>query len=189
MHCTGGYRVEGKVNGVSVLFLVDSGASVTLIRKDVGERVNTLQQELSGWTGPSLIGVDGTPLQVCGQTKISLTLMKRCFQVEVLIVDSLTTEAILGVSFLELNNILIDLGSKQLLFKGDNSSISMQGFDDSESSPYPSVRVVETVQIPPRSELMIIAETVNSTDGVSYLAENEGRNPAISIGGESSGEA
>ena len=56
--CTGGYRVEGKVNGVSVLFSVDSEASATLIRKDVWERVNTLQQELSGWTGSSLVGVD-----------------------------------------------------------------------------------------------------------------------------------
>ena len=136
--------------------------------------MNTLQQELFEWTGPSLVGVDGTPLEVCGQTKISLTLMKRCFQVEVLIVDSLTTEAILGVNFLEQNNILINLGSKQLLFKGDNSSISMQGFNDSESKGYPSIRVVETVRIPPHSELMIIAEMVNSMDRVSYLAETNG---------------
>ena len=56
--CTGGYRVEGKVNGVSVLYLVDSGALVMLIRKDACERVNPLQEELSVRTGPSLVGLD-----------------------------------------------------------------------------------------------------------------------------------
>ena len=56
--CTVGYRVEGKVNGVSVLFLVDSGAFVMLIRKDAWERVNPLQQVLSVRTGPSLVGLD-----------------------------------------------------------------------------------------------------------------------------------
>ena len=40
--CIEGYRVEGKVNGVNVLFLVDSESSVTLISKNIWEQVNIL---------------------------------------------------------------------------------------------------------------------------------------------------
>ena len=32
---TGGYRVDGKINQIPISFLLDTGAAVTLIRKDV----------------------------------------------------------------------------------------------------------------------------------------------------------
>ena len=173
--CTGGYRVEASVNGVIVQFLVDSGASVTLIRKDVWERVNAFRPPaLSPWTGPNLVGVDGSPLAVCGQTKISLTLKERNFETEVLVVNSLTTEAILGLNFLQQSNALIDLAKKQLLFKGHSVSVSLQSPHKTESDALPSVRVVETIRLPPRSEIIVMAETVNAVDGRNYLAETKG---------------
>ena len=39
---TGDYQVEGVLNEVNVIFVVDSGDSVKLIRKGVWERVNTI---------------------------------------------------------------------------------------------------------------------------------------------------
>ena len=48
--CIGGYRVEGKVNGVSMKFLVDSGAAITLIRSEIWASISKNHpQELSAY--------------------------------------------------------------------------------------------------------------------------------------------
>ena len=39
----GGYKPSGTVNGVQMLFLLDTGAAVTLLRKDVWDRVTAHQ--------------------------------------------------------------------------------------------------------------------------------------------------
>ena len=55
----GGYRVNGKVCGISVSFLLVTGASVTLLRKDTWERVSAVNRNsLSSWSGHHLVGVD-----------------------------------------------------------------------------------------------------------------------------------
>lgn len=37
---TGGYKVDGKINNISTFFLMDTGSTVTLIRKDTWEWVH-----------------------------------------------------------------------------------------------------------------------------------------------------
>ena len=179
--CAGSYRVEGVVSGVNVTFLVDSGAAATLMRKDVWERVNSSNvKALSPWSERTLVGVEGTPLQVLGQTEIDLTLSGRSFHAEILVVNSLTTEAILGLNFLEENSASIDLGSKRLVFKRHNElSVPLRKRYQPESNP--SIKVLEKVEIPPRSEVLVMGEASNSIDGVTYLAErNNGiRPPAL----------
>ena len=72
----GGYRVEGKVGEVPISFLLDTGAAVTLLRKDTWERVSAGNQlRLSPWEGERLVGVDGSPLQVFGQVKVGTELI------------------------------------------------------------------------------------------------------------------
>ena len=54
------YCINGRVNGVQASFVVDTGAAVTLLDKTLWDKVNNAGQAFSTWTGPPLVGVEGT---------------------------------------------------------------------------------------------------------------------------------
>ena len=55
------------------------------------------------------MGVDGTPLAVCGSTLVDLELDGTMLKERALIVDSLVSKSILGLDFLQENVCTIDL--------------------------------------------------------------------------------
>lgn len=77
---------------------------------DVGGHVT-----LSPWTGVQLVGVDGSPLDVFGKADITITIEDMPFTAMVIVVRSLTTDAILGLDFLQQHGATIHLPSKRLL--------------------------------------------------------------------------
>ena len=98
--------MEGTINGHATNFLVDTGAAVTLISKKLwcestNERVYQLDNR-------RLTGVDGTPLKVEGWASTQLTIGPETVQHQVCVVDGLTTDSILGLDFLELQECTID---------------------------------------------------------------------------------
>ena len=66
------FCLYGFVNGVTVRFLVDTGASVSLLHSDVWHRISASHAALQPWSGPRLVGVDGSELRVCGYVKLAL---------------------------------------------------------------------------------------------------------------------
>ena len=100
---------------VPVSFLLDRGAAVTLLRKDTWERVSAGGGvSLSPWSGERLV-CRWSPLQVFCQAEVGLILSGKEFRAQALVVSPLTTQAILGLDFLQQNMATIDLGKKQLL--------------------------------------------------------------------------
>lgn len=63
---TSSYQVAGPINGTSVHFMPDTGTSVTL----VWEQVKSERDSLTPWTGSIFVGVEGTPIPICGTMKI-----------------------------------------------------------------------------------------------------------------------
>ena len=53
-----------------------------------------------------LVGADGSPLQTQGSTAVELTISGKTFKQELIIVNSLTSEGILGLNFLEANGCI-----------------------------------------------------------------------------------
>ena len=96
---TGGFRVDGAVNSTPISFLVDTGSAVTLIRKDTWDQMQSSAktQTLQRWSEFSLVGANGTPLDVCGHTIADLSIKGHTYQADVVVVSPLTTEAILEV--------------------------------------------------------------------------------------------
>ena len=68
------YHVVGSIRGVDVCFMLDTGAAVSLLRKDVWDNVGS-EHRLSPWTGPRLVGVEGTPLEVHGVATLEISLV------------------------------------------------------------------------------------------------------------------
>ena len=150
---TGGYQLEATVDGVSVPFLLDTGAAVSLLREDTWKRVNAGSRTLEPWNKKRLVSVDGTPLRTLGRAKVDLNLAGRTYRQEVLVVSALTAPAILGLDFLQENAVSVDLKRKQLMLTGHSTPLAL--IDPGESgSPDNTTKVslTQTQQIPPWSE-------------------------------------
>ena len=109
--------MQGRVNDSQALFVLDTGAAVTLLHKDVWDRVAAVRNvPLEPWPGQRLVGVEGTSLQVYGMAQVEFQLADEVFQHHVLVVGGLSAEVILGLDFMEENNCTIELGKKMLYF-------------------------------------------------------------------------
>lgn len=150
---------------------MDTGAAVTLLRDDTWERVNAAGAELKPWNGQRLVGVEGSPLQVRGCTRVDLDLSGETFQADTVVVSPLSTEAILGLDFLLQNAATIDLEKGEIRFAKNRICVPLQRIsaskevvDGERMSSNPTVCVVDTVNMPPHSEMEVMA-TVRGQGG------------------------
>ena len=165
------YRINGRVSGVQASFVVDTGAAVTLLDKTLWDKVNNAGQALSTWTGPPLVGVEGTRLETWGTTTIEITFSGETFKFPVLVASSLTADAILGMDFLDDNECMLDMANKVLRFPNRGVSISLR---DSSSQPHivqARVTLEETLSIPPFSEIEVMAKVGEGLHEGTWLVE------------------
>ena len=158
------YRVVGEVDGISTSFLLDTGAAVTLLREDVWRKTKPRREKnLRPWSVRHLVGVDGSPLEVRGCVEVELIVANEKFKMDVVIVGSLTSEAILGLDFLRRFEAIIDLKEKQLILPERGCRLPL-----TENLPLtekdrldvnPTVSLVDSVSIPPCSEEEVMAAT------------------------------
>ena len=99
------------INGNAVVFLVDTGSALTILQKDIWERCKgpatcTLVSEEIRWCKRQF-------LQVFGSATVTVNIQGEIFQVAVVVVDPLTTEAILGLDVL--SQCTVDLLHKKLI--------------------------------------------------------------------------
>lgn len=107
------HKVNGLIDNYSTQFVLDTGAAVTFLRKDLWD-IHVVKPEdakLEEWNGRRLVGVEGTSLDVYGVVNVQIV-------PKVVVVGGLTADVILGMDFLEANNCTIDLGQK-ILYLGD----------------------------------------------------------------------
>eukprot|EP00731_Ephydatia_muelleri_P015777 Em0009g201a len=162
--------------------MLDTGAAVSLVRKDVWDRLGGASRfGLSPWRGRHLVGVEGSTVPVCGVTTLDFHLADQAFSVDLVVVDSLKVESILGLDFLEKHHGIIDLSKMVLQLEG--VSIQLQHHADSSNSSdmlanEVSVSLIETVKIPAYSEIQTMAYTSSTCKGVWLV---EGSRPDIPI--------
>ena len=89
--------------------LIDTGSPVSILRGDLWDKSEQSGKKLNPWTGKPLVGVNGVPLAIRGCVLVEIKLLQERFQHQVLIVDSLMTEGILGMDFLNGNHCSIKL--------------------------------------------------------------------------------
>ena len=163
------FRVTGSVGGISVTFLLDTGSAVTLVRRDLWDQIG------SGATlrpcEHRLVGVDGSPLKIQGSAQITFQFGGVDFVTTVIVGDSLTTEAILGLDFLQEHRCTVDIGSKQLRVSGHKLVIPLHQSAASPCIGRVGVEMADSVQLPAYSELEVMARAVTPIEGNTWLIE------------------
>ena len=95
------------------MFLVDTGSALTILRKDTWERCKEPQQQLVPWRRSRLVGAEGSQLHVFRSATVTLSIEGEKYELSVVVIDPLTSEAILGLDVL--THCTVDLSQKQLI--------------------------------------------------------------------------
>ena len=150
------------MNGVQTSFLRDTGAAVTLLRKDTWNRIAAMKpQDLSPLAELQLVGVGGSPLTVHGSARVDLELQSENFTADVVVVSQLTMEAIFGLDFLTKYRASIDLGNRQLRLGRTNLPLREP---ESATTGTRKVRAEKTTEIPAHTDVSVAATTIQLHD-------------------------
>eukprot|EP00731_Ephydatia_muelleri_P006147 Em0003g395a len=164
------YIVKGQFNGVNTHFVVDTGAAITLIRKDVWCRAGGSSGELKQMPKLRLVAVDGHPLEVLGATSCNIQLGGHTFLADVIVMEALTEEGVLGLDFLEAHNCTIQTGQKRLTLGNSGISIPLDGKTQSISGDegrinHIEVSVCEPITVPAASEMEVMVKVPENLKG------------------------
>ena len=109
---TDSYRLQVVLGGIKISLLLDTGAAVTLIRKDTWDQITSRSHS------PPLLmpcpALDGSPLETHGKASLLLELEGNSLPIDVIVVNSLTSEGILGLDFLKKQRASINFDTEVL---------------------------------------------------------------------------
>ena len=175
------YSISARIGGAWVSFLVDTGAAVSLIDGKVWDSIKPLKDTVHlNPVTTRLVGVDGVPLKVRGSAVINLSLMGLKVNQTLIVADSLTSQGILGMDFLESNHCILDLADGKLSTGGktiplDPLHIGMQ------AAVQVDVTVEENFVIEAESEMEIMGNVSNICNGTWLVEDHLPKKPQVLI--------
>ena len=117
--------VVGKIRDQVTTMLVDTGSAVTVVRADLWESITGGHPiELKPPEKPVVVA-NGKPLEQLGQISVLVQVGGVCTQQNVLVVQELTQECLLGADFLKHHGCVINLQRHHLLAGGKLSCYNL----------------------------------------------------------------
>ena len=148
--------VKCKINNIGITALIDTGASVTIIRADIFNRIRTRETELRR-TNQIILGANNDPLELCCTTDVEIQLGKTSVKQEVRVCKNLSQTVLIGVDFLKPQGCVVDFNSGHLNIAGEKIEMSCN-----ESWNVCRVTVRETRVIPPRTMINVSCRCVEN---------------------------
>jgi len=161
-----GMYLQGSVHGTGVKFLIDTGATVTMIAKGVYERMAPEDRPWLYEVTGNVLCADGKPLEVVGKGNLPCHSGEKCQEHCVIVAKiGLTVEGVLGLDFLEEVGSEIDFVNHSLKI-GD----AVLSYEVIKSISMECARVVlsETMTIPARHEMNVPCKLQTVGNGHSY---------------------
>ena len=168
------YNLQGAIEGIPARFLVDTGATMSVLNKNIWTRLNQqTKYPLTEVTGKKLVGIEGTPLKVLGAAHFHVVFEQQQFNVYFLVADSLTTEAILGRDFLKDNQCVIDIGKNLIKFETVGMTLKLMCSPGDSQIAHVSVVMNSVLHVPGCSEIEIMAKVLSAATGGSWIVEGD----------------
>ena len=145
----GGIFIKGYINDLEFNFLVDSGATLSLLSKDAFNRIhgNDSTDMLHEVNAP-VLQANSDPLNTHGQLKTPFKIKDVIYNTMTIVTD-LSVDAILGLDFLMENKCVIDMTAMELRIDGTAIPLIKRGYIGCYR-----IATTETVHVPPRSEIV-----------------------------------
>ena len=120
-----GMLIEASICGLGICMLVDTGATLSVLRKEIFDKISsktTTLNSLEKKVGHPVLSANSEPLKVYGKLDLPITIDKLIYDSTVAVAD-ISVDAILGLDFLLKFDGFVDV-TKHILKIRDNS-ISM----------------------------------------------------------------
>ena len=172
--------VDVQLFGHPFSFLIDTGAAVSLIHLNTWKHCASSDILLQP-SPRQLVSVTGAPLQVLGTARVALHIQSTPLECDLLVVDGLTTDGILGLNFLRCHQCVIDFQLKTLNFTGTPISIPLAPIP--VLAAHVSVNAVATVTttIPAYTEQLITLTANTERSGTWLLEQNLPRSSRLQV--------
>ena len=158
------YLLSCNIYDMPVSFLVDTGAGVSLLNKEVWDKLRRPEDTLNPVVDERIMGVDGIPIRVEGSVSVPVTIGKSMFNQQ----RQITAVAILKLDFLEAKKCVLDLAGGKIQLTDQNVTLIAKPIQSGTQSA--KVTVFKKTTIPPRSEMEIMAH-IHSKEPGTWLLE------------------
>ena len=154
---------------VPVSFLIDTGAGVSLLQGNIWDKIRSDDHKLTTVTLQRLVGVDGMPIRVRGSILIQFSIGSMEFNHEFVVADHITAEAIFGLDFLEANKCVLDLSKQEMTIRNEVLELKPSPANAIVQQQCATVTVMNTIVVPPSSEMEVMAHVNTQGNGPDYL--------------------
>ena len=134
-------------------WLIDTGASTNVLNTKWYTNIDSEMKPALQQVESVLRSVDGTPLEILGETNVDVQLARQVFNVPVVVADIGELDGIIGMKFLSEQNAIIDVFHGSLRI--DNTEIFMHRQEIFECC---RVRLSEDIIIEPDQEKLIYGQ-------------------------------
>ncbi|CAC5412259.1 unnamed protein product [Mytilus coruscus] len=142
-----GMFLKAKVNGIITDLLIDTGATVTVISTKMFQKMLNMPNLIP--TERDIITANGDSLHMSGKTELEIETDK-FKNTNTAIVADINVDCILGLDFLRTQEAYMNISKGTLTIKGHEVRFYVQGHIGCYR-----VAISETVNIPPRSEIVV----------------------------------
>jgi len=101
------YVLSCNIYNTPVSFLIDTGTGVSLLNKEVWDKLNQTKDALKPVVTQRIMGVDGIPNRIEGSVSVPVTIGKATVTHDFIVANEITAEAILGLDFLEAQSVCL----------------------------------------------------------------------------------
>ena len=109
-----GLVVNGKLCGVDIVILVDTGADVSLINKALLQKTPFYKSIDTECEEDAICTLGGNEVSIVGSAEISLEIGQKMYKLTTYAIDDLDPDIMLGKDFLSEHNAIINLGTNTL---------------------------------------------------------------------------
>ena len=93
------YVLSCNIYNTPVSFLVDMGVEVSLLNKEMWDKLRQAEDMLNPVVTQQIVGVNGMPIRIEGSVSVPVTIGKATFNHGFIVATEITAETILGLDF------------------------------------------------------------------------------------------
>ncbi|PJE78407.1 hypothetical protein CI610_02660 [invertebrate metagenome] len=143
-----GLFVHLDINGVQAKFLIDTGATVSLVSKQIFRDIDSKQKVKLQPMTRDILGANDLPMATVGKGRFQITIDSYSCECMAVVVD-MKLDGIIGLDFLKESRSVIDCAQGKMRIGQKDSTLTWQG-----TLGCYRVSMKETLSIAPRSEVI-----------------------------------
>ena len=160
------------VHQIPLTLLIDTGAAVSLLGKEQWMRLGGAKYTMEQWNGGTLVGVNGSPVNMEGVFSMDIVVGGQRLAVEFAVVSTLCVQSLLGIDFLKRYACVIDVPNMVMQCHGLKIPLETAGSREQVDFVCQArATLMENVTVPAWSEVEVLASTNSLCGSGTWLLE------------------